>query len=319
MEDNYLNIGSSNTGSTAEYEKYGPKAESEGNSESADACAPIDVPGAQKEIIFQVEMQDPEYGHVKPVYGAVSSKFKIVLNILYAIFGLETIAIAILEPGSLGIAYCIAAGIVIGAFLLIYVVMPGRRKKTYKQMQAAGELDHRYTFYQDCVNVKGKIGEATLKYDTAQYYAENAYAMVVVFQFGKSIVLDKSKCSDEQLKFIRSVVPESSLKAAQSKSLRKMITRVVVVVIAICLLSTTIYTYATNYPIHTEYAATTYVSFSGCVKEGNIKDVVIIQKKYVEYTFTGRGNEERYYTVLDGSLDELIDMLDKYDVNWEFK
>ena len=71
-----------------------------------------------------------------------------------------------------------------------------------------------------------------------------------------------------------------------------------------------LYSYGSRYP------KTTYESFLACLDAGTVKDVEIIHNRYAEYTFTGRGTDERLYTIIEGDFRILTDLLDAKGVEW---
>ena len=58
-----------------------------------------------------------------------------------------------------------------------------------------------------------------------------------------------------------------------------------------------------------QYPSTTYESFVGCLKDGHVKDVVV-KDHYLEYTFTGHSEDERFSAYYDGDLTELNGLIE---------
>ena len=318
MENQFLD----NNSDTDNYEKYGPGSGAPVNNaqrQDEESGAPLEVPGVKKEIVFQFYNQDPEAGRVKQLYGEVSRKFRPVHLALLGVMFLEVVALSFLDHSAFKYMWLVLALFLAMLFVLTFIIAPQRRRKLYKEQIAAGEMNYLYTFFNDCVVLKNNSAEITLKYDDAQFYAENNEAMVVGFQFSKHFVIDKNNCTEEQLDFIRNFVPKSNMDVTRKKTRAKMIRKIVIAIVCVLWLGVFIYRDINYYPDRTKYANTTYSSFYDCVGQGSIKDVVIIDDKYVEYTFTGNSTDERYYTVYKGDMKLLIDYLEANNTNWEYK
>lgn len=317
MKDNF-----SVAGNCDDYMKYGPNPDNktvDGTETAEVQGVPLDMSGQTKKVIFQFYNQDPEMGRVKPLFGKVSRRFIIIEYILFAILAVEWTILGVMEQGMSRVIDWFVAGFVVMAFLLPFVIMPARRRKAYRERVTAGEMSYLYTFFEDCVILKNNSMELNLKYDTAQFYAENKEAIVVGFQYGKSIVVDKTTCTAEQVDFIRNIVPKGSMDKTKKKTAVRMTIRIIVAVICVVVAGIYIYKKYNYYPDRTEYVCTTYVSFYDCVSVGLVKDIVIIDNTFIEYTFTGNGTDERYYTVYKGNIDDLVHFFDRNHTNWEFK
>ncbi len=274
--------------------------------------------------MFELEYEIPESRYVKPVYGKVTAKYNIVRNIMLGIIVAEAIALVIFSMDRdriWNIAFLIILLFLVG---ITYVVAPILRKKNYKKLHAAGEDRIKYTFFRDHVHLKNPTVEADLMYSTAEFYAENADNLVIVFPFNRGVSVIKSKCSETQLDFLRSIVPVDHQKAIEKKSKRKCTVKIILLAISILVMVLDLAMHIrvsmimNSYVHTTEYEYTTYSSFVDCVAAGTIEDVVIYEDLYLEYTFTGRGEDERYFTSYEGDMDACIDILERYGVNWEY-
>ena len=145
---------------------------------------------------------------------------------------------------------------------------------------------------------------------------------MIVFPFNKAINIEKSQCNEEQLAFFRNIVPEGNQKKTEKETAKKFFAISFLMVLYTVLLAVIIVvrvnTNARAY--NPEYLETTYISFEACLDAGTVKDIVIINNKFIEYTFIGRGEDERYYTVYSGDdIDQLTEKLDSLDVSWKFE
>lgn len=268
-----------------------------------------------KEILYEFDMCNPKSCYTKPLYGKRSAKYAILINILCLLMAIEGIILMILDRSASRIWWG-----VIPLFVIIYsVAVLDKRRKNYEKIHAAMEDCHSYTFYNDCVKVEGQTVKATFKYDTAEYYMEDAERFVITFPFGRAIAFDKKQCGEEKLEFFRSLVPQDNQKKAEKKNSQKLLVRFAALMLYAIFLTLTIgrYVYINKYHYASEYQNTTYESFEACLNAGTITDVVIINNKYIEYTYTGRMEDERYYTVCSGDIDELIQKLEYANVNWK--
>lgn len=194
--------------------------------------------------------------------------------------------------------------------------------KQYEKIHAAKEDCYSYTFYNDYAKIKSPTVEVTLNYDTAEFLVENDERLMIVFPFNRAINIEKSQCDEEKLAFFRNIVPEENQKKTDKKTAKKFFANsfpmvlytVFLAVIIVMRVNTNARAY---YP---EYLETTYISFEACLDAGTVKDIVIINNKFIEYTFIGRGEDERYYTVYSGDdIDQLTEKLDSIDVSWKFE
>lgn len=143
---------------------------------------------------------------------------------------------------------------------------------------------------------------------------------MIIFPFNRKVIIDKKQCDEEKLAFFRNIVSEKNQKKTEKKtSIKFFLSSAIIVFYAV--LFAVIIAIHVNINAHSynpEYPNTTYVSFEACLNAGTVKDIVIIQNKYVEYTFTGNEEDEKYFTVYSGDIDQLTEKLDNADVNWKF-
>ncbi len=274
---------------------------------------------SEKEIVYEFEMYTPKSSYIKPLYGRKSKKYIVLTRIMMMLIAAECIAIMSFGYYSSSYIWGIIPLLIILYFIVNFIILPCKRKKLYEKIHTAGEDFFSYVFYSDCVNIKNSTVEATLNYDTAEYYAEDNERLMIVFPFNRTITIDKTQCDEEKLDFFRNIVPKENQKKAEKKSSRKLIIRlslnILYAVLLAVLLGVCIHADSNHYI--SEYQCTTYESFEACLDAGTIKDVVIVKNKYVEYTYTGRMEEERYYTVCSDDIENLIEKMDNADVNWK--
>ena len=276
----------------------------------------------KKEIIYEFDTYISKDRYIKPLYGKVSRKHIVLHNILIPLTMAEITALTIIDKSSVRLVW-----IIVLIFLFI-IRVPGRilkrsgAKKQYEKIHAAGEDRFSYTFYNDSVRIKNSTAEVTLKYDTAEFYAENDKRLRIIFPFNRAIDIEKNQCDEEMLAFFKKIVPEENQKKVAKKTARKLF-----VLSSLWILYTIFFAVIIAVRVNAnaraydpEYLETTYLSFDACLDKGTITDVVIINNKFVEYTFTGHGEDERYYTVYpDDDIGWLTKKLDRLGVSWEFE
>ena len=276
----------------------------------------------EKEIVYELETCVPKDSYIKPIYGKISRKYKNLNRILSLLIMAEALALAILDKSSLRIAWIIllAADFFINVFNPI--LLRKNTIKQYEKIHAAKEDCITYTFYNDCVKGKGPTVEATFNYETAEFLVENSERLIIVFPFNRTISIEKSQCDEEMLAFIRKTVPKENQKKSEKEAARSWLVKSSLSVLCTALFAVII---AMRINLNaraysSEYIETTYTSFEACLYVGTVKDIVIIDDKYVEYTYTGRGEEERYYTVYSGDdINLFTEILDGMCVNWKFE
>lgn len=276
----------------------------------------------EKEIVYEFDTCISKDSYIKPLYGKISRKYIILRRILTLLMMVEVTALIILNESYLKTLWEIVL-ICIFIFCVLGRILPRINTiKQYEKIHAAKEDSFTYTFYTDHAKVKSPTVEAALKYDTAEFLAENDKRLMIVFPFNRAISIEKSQCDEEQLAFFRSIVPEENqkktAKATSKKQLAVTALMVLYTVLLAVVIAVRVNTNARAY--YPEYLETTYISFEACLDAGTVKDIVIINNKFIEYTFIGRGEDERYYTVYSGDdIDRLTEKLDSIDVSWKFE
>ncbi len=275
----------------------------------------------EKEAVYKLDMyvSDPDY--LKPLFGKHSRRHYLMIQLVIIVLVIESFLLLSLDHSSARFAWCVIPLAILIRSIIIFCISPRKRKEYCEKLKTAGEDHFAYTFYDDCVKIVTVSAEAVLQYDSAEFYAEDNDRLTVNFQFGRAIHIYKGQCNEDELEFIRGIVPEDKQKKAAQKTIRSFILRLILLIFCAALLGSVIaFERKVNNRYHPEYANTTYVSFEACLKAGTISDVVIIEDKYVEYTYTGKGQQTRYYTVYDGDdIDELIAELNEYNTNWKFE
>lgn len=277
----------------------------------------------ENEVLYEFEMRNSKDSYIKPLYGKISKKFRIFNRIMAVVFVAEVIAMIIVgRSASLRADWII----ILFVFIFIFVLMPFLQRlasiKHYEKIHAAEEDRISYAFYNDRVKLKSPTVEAELKYDTAEFLAENSKRLMITFSFKRVVCIEKDQCNEEILAFLRGIVPAENQKKTEKKALvRNLIVSVAIllytVLLAVLIVRQINIKANTYYP---QYPETTYESFEACLDYGLVKDVVIIKDEYIEYTFTGRGEDEQYYTVYpDDDIDWLTDKLNALDVDWKFE
>ncbi len=274
---------------------------------------------SEKKIVYEFEMNNPKSSYIKPLYGKKSRKYVVAEQVLAFIIAVECVAIMCFDYGYSRYLWGIITLLIILNWVGRFLVMPYKRKKLYEKIHTQKEDCFSYIFYEDCVRIKNPTIEATLNYDTAEYYAEDDERLAIIFSFNRTITIDKKQCDEEKLIFFRKLVPEENQKKSEKKTSIKFAVRTLFVVLYAIVLAVLlgIFIHEDKNRYIPEYQCTTYESFETCLEQGTIKDVVIVKNKYVEYTYTGRMEEERYYTVCSDSITDLIQKMDNADVNWE--
>ena len=276
----------------------------------------------EKEIIYEFDTCISKDHFINPLYGKISRKHIILRHIVTLVMIGEIIALIILDETFFKILWALFL-----ILIFIFVFFDGILQrisliKQYETIHAAKEDCFTYTFYDDRVKVKSLTAEVILNYDTAEFIAENDKRMMIVFPFNRWINLEKSQYNEEQLAFFRNIVPKENQKKIEKKTAKRLFVlsifmALLPVVLAVFIAETVITNAHAYYP---EYAATTYVSFEACLNAGTIEDIVIINNEFIEYTYIGRGEPERYYTVYSGDdIDKLTEKFDSLGVSWKFK
>lgn len=272
-----------------------------------------------KEIIYEFETCISKDSYMKPIYGKISRKHIIPRRILTLLMIGEVIALIFLDRSYMWIILLI---VIFYFSVLNRILLHISAKKQYEKICATKENSFTYTFYKDRAKIKSPTVEATLNYDTAEFFAENDERLIIVFPFNRTINIEKSQCDEEQLAFFRKIVPEENQKKTENKAAKNFFVVTFLMVLYTVVLAITIAWRAdvNSHTYYPEYPATTYVSFEACLDAGTVDDIVIINNRFIEYTFFGRGEDERYYTVYSGDdIAELTEKLDSLDVRWKLE
>ena len=277
----------------------------------------IDV--SEKEIVYAFDMRNPESSYTKPIFGKRSRIILLLLFIALLVIAVESVVLMAIDRSSLRVFWLIVPIMIAFDSAKVFLILPHNRRKHYKKVHAENEDFYSYTFYTDCVKIQSASVDAVLDYDSAEYYAEDADRLRIVFSLGRSIDIDKTQCNEEKLAFFRNIVSKESQKKFQKNSCKKLIIHLIVAIFVAVMYAFQIaeIVNTNKHAYYPEYQNTTYESFEACLNEGTIKDVVIINDKYVEYTFINYTGDERYYTVCPDEIEHLIQKLDDADVNWE--
>lgn len=276
----------------------------------------------EKEIVYKFDTCISKDGYVKPIYGKISRKHIVPRRILLLLMICEITALIILDKSYVRILWIILLIIIFIFRVLGRILLRINAVKQYEKIHAAKEDCFSYTFYNDYAKIKSPTVEVTLNYDKAEFLAEDDEQMMIIFPFNEVINIEKGQYDEEQLAFFRNIVPEENQKKTEKETAKKFfaITSLMVlytVLLAVMIIVRVNINARAYYP---EYIETTYISFEACLDAGTVKDIVIINNKFIEYTFIGRGEDERYYTVyLGDDIDKLTEKFDSLDVNWEFE
>lgn len=276
----------------------------------------------EKEIVYEFDTCISKDSYIKPLYGKISRKHIIPRRILTLLMMGEVTALIILDKFSVRTLWIILLIFIFIFCVLIHILLRINTIKQYEKIHAAKEDRLSYTFYNDRAKIKSPTVEATLNYDTAEFLVENDERLMIVFPFNNSINIEKRQCNEEQLAFFRNIVPEENQKKTEKKTAKNFFAITSLMVLYTVLLAVMIVvrvnTNARAY--NPEYLETTYISFEACLDAGTVEDIVIINNRFIEYTYIGRGEDERYYTVYSGDdIDRLTEKIDSLDVSWKFE
>lgn len=276
---------------------------------------------AEKEIVYQFDILEPESFYTKPALGKRAKIQYMLIQIICLTAVIETIVLMCMDHSSSKFIWLIVPTVYVFHGIKTLLIAPKKRKKNYKKIHDENEDLYSYTFYTDCVNVKTQTMEATFKYDSAEGYLENEEQLIVFFSLKRGFTIDKNQCTEEYINFIKNFVPKDKQKKIEKKNAKIFIFRLSVLVILAIILGgfIGIHHYVSKNTYYLKYPNTTYESFLACLEYGTIDDVLIINDKYIEYTFTGRDEDEKYYTVCSNDIDHLIRTLNDEDVSWETK
>lgn len=276
----------------------------------------------KNEIIYELETCIPKDSYIKPLYGRISRKYIILRRVLTLLIAAGVAVLAVLNKSSVRTIWIILLICILIFNVLVRVMRRKNSTKHYEKIHAAKEDCLHYTFYKDHAIVKSPTVEVKLNYDTAEFLAENDKRLMINFPFNQAINIEKSEHDEEQLAFFRSIDPEEKQKKTEKDAARRFfmvsfLMLVYTVILAVVVALTVKANARTNHPEHHE---TTYVSFEACLYDGTVDDIVIINNKYIEYTFFGREEAERYFTIYSGNdIDSLTEIFDGLSVSWESK
>ena len=276
----------------------------------------------ENEVLYEFDMCNSRESYIKPSYLNNSRKYVILFNIMAAIVAVESIVLLIIDRSSSKPMWMILLFAVFFHYVFFPILQHNNIKKLYKKIHEANEDHKSYVFYKDRVRVKTPTAELTLAYDTAEGFTENDDRLIIVFSLNRAISIEKEQCDEEMLGFLRSIVPDEKQKKTVKKNTVKSLLISAVFVFCAANLAVVIVQEANlnaSY-YYSKYPKSTYESFDSCLEYGLVKDVVIIKNEYIEYTFTGRGEDEKYFTVYPGDdIDLLTNKLNALDVDWKFE
>lgn len=276
----------------------------------------------ENEVLYEFDMCNSRESYIKPSYLNNSRKYVILFNIMAAIIAVELIVLLIIDRSSSKTLWMILLFVVILNFVFFPILQHNNIKKLYKKIHEANEDHKSYVFYKNRVRVKTPTAESTLAYDTAESFTENNDRLIIVFSLNRAISIEKEQCDEEMLGFLRSIVPdEKQKKTVKKNTVKSLLISAVLVFCAANLAAAIVQNANLNASYYySKYPKSTYESFNSCLEYGLVEDVVIIKNEYIEYTFTGRGKDEKYFTVYPGDdIDLLTNKLNALDVDWKFE
>ena len=273
----------------------------------------------EKEILYQIDIVQPESFYTKPLLGKKAKIRFFAIQLLICIIIIESIIMVFLDRTLSRLIWMTVPVVCIIHAVKTLFIKRKKRKEAYEKVLAENENHYSYTFYTDYVNVKTPSLEDNFKYSTAEGYVENEETMTIIFSLNRGFTLDKKQCSQELIDFIKGLVPIEKQKKINKKSKLKHIIAVSVIALVAILHGCTIVglSYIRNNTYYLKSPGSTYESFLACLEHGTVDDVLIIKDRYVEYTYTGREEDKRYYTICSEDINELIEYLNYYDVTWK--
>ena len=196
----------------------------------------VPVPQQEKEIICQFNFRKPKYFYTKPIYSNHLKKLFLIFKILSIICTIAIIVLflmLIFNPVS-----SFYSMLVIPVLLLAYtvkdcIITPLLMRKKYKKVHAENEDLITYIFYSDSVNIKTPTLNTTCNYSKVDHYMEDSKRLALFFALGRNLAVEKSSCTEEQLNFIRNIVPEEKQKKYKKKSSIMLIIYILLYCIAI--------------------------------------------------------------------------------------
>lgn len=213
--------------------------------------------------------------------------------------------------------YSISFVLLLGAIIIgmiRFVVYPRTIKKAFHLLEEGEETENHYEFYETYIFRSNKRGTSNMMYSEFTFYFEDQKYITAYTKLNRIIILEKSNCSEEILNLLRNAVPQEKLKKVRNAKIRR---KILGILCALILAGTVAWTSLSNQPKN-NYPYTTYDSFINCAKY-QLVDEVVIDKEILTYKYIGNGKEIYYNSVIDGDLDELIEILDTNEISWTYK
>lgn len=209
---------------------------------------------------------------------------------------------------ALGILYIMASTLFMSCR---FIAFPKRIKQAYKILENNNECKNVYEFYETYMKRINSTGVGIFKYDQFDFCVDADECLTVYVPINKIIIIEKDKCSEENLQFIKSCITAEASEKHKKNTKKYNVTWVTwnVLVIAIA-----IFILLKSKPV-SDYQFTPYSSFEAYTEFGAVTDVVITNRKVATYTYTGSGEEEHFYVNFKDE-EELIELLERYDVPW---
>lgn len=275
----------------------------------------------KNEVVYEIDTCHPRESYLKPIYLKKPRKYVMLSRVFAGILTAETIVLCTIDRSSARPWWVMLLFSALIYFLWLPFLRRNNKIKDYEKIHATNEDRHSYVFYKDHVKVTTPTTELTLAYDTAEHFVENDDRLIIAFPLNRNVGIEKKQCDEEILAFFRNIVPKEKQKKSEGKSAKKFFMIFALNFFCAAFLAVSLVkTVGLNAEYHSKYPESTYGSFESCLDYGVVKEVVIIKNKYVEYTYIGRGEDERYYTVYpDDDIYWLTNKLNAYDVNWKFE
>lgn len=204
--------------------------------------------------------------------------------------------------------FFVAAAFLLSARFWIY---PRSVKKTYEYLEKNNENIGHYDFYKDRLERISTNGTAIYKYDQFVVCKEDEQNIAAYLPMRKMVMIPKNMCDEEFLQFFRQTVSDEQKKKYQ-RSVRNRNIELTILMVFICFIVA--WSAYSNRPIN-QYPYSTYESFVGCVRWRSV-DEVTIHDDIVTYKYIGDGHSEYYNAKIKGNKEELIEILDEYDIPW---
>ncbi len=275
---------------------------------------------SEKEIIHKIDMVTPEYFYIKPMMAG--GRFgEILFEVFLLILTVESVIVVFMLPSRVRFVALLILIYYLYHLVKKYLIVPRELSKYYQKLHSENEDSCTFTLYSDCVVGKTSSTEVNLSYSNVLGWVEEKNRLALLFSCDRFFVFDTAQCTDEQISFIKNIVPYPK----QRKFERKCTAKFAVVLIFFILLVTfggVIIGMSNHVSRNTYYVncpSSTYESFVACLEYGTVEDVLIINKSYVEYTFTGDDENKRYCTKCSDDIGSLIQLLEEENVEWEIR